>query len=64
MMEGPKHIARGTIRIYFFDEKGIVHFELIKQRQTMNQLDMLTKLRDAVRKSAPQTLAEQMTAST
>jgi histone-lysine N-methyltransferase SETMAR len=39
--------------VCFFDHKGIVHYEFISQRQTVNQqcyLELLTRLQECVRR--------------
>jgi transposase len=45
-----------TMLIYFLDHKGIVHFEFLEQGRTVNQncyLEILTRLREAVRRRRP-----------
>jgi transposase len=46
-----------TMMIAFFDAEGLVHHELLPQRQTMNQtvyITVLQRLLDAVRRKRPQ----------
>jgi histone-lysine N-methyltransferase SETMAR len=42
--------------VCFFDHKGIVHYEFIAQVQTVNKsyLEMLTRLRETVRRKRPE----------
>jgi hypothetical protein len=45
-----------TMLMCFFDHTGIVHYEFIAQRQTVNQqryLEVLTRLRESVRRKRP-----------
>jgi len=45
-----------TMLVCFFDHKGIVHYEIIAQGQTVNQqcyLEVLTRLRECVRRKTP-----------
>jgi hypothetical protein len=45
-----------TMLVRFFDHKRVVHYEFIKQGQTVNQhcyLEVLTKLRECVRRNLP-----------
>jgi hypothetical protein len=47
-----------TMLVCFFDQKGIVHYESIAQRQTVNQqcyLEVLTRLRESAQRKVPDT---------
>jgi hypothetical protein len=58
------HMSRSQLKVlllYFFDRKGIVHYEFIAQRQTVNQqcyLEVLTRLRESVRRKRPELWAD------
>ena len=45
-----------TMLVCFFDHKGIVHYEFVKQGQTVSQqcyLEVLTRLRESVQRKIP-----------